>query len=214
MKKRMAALAAAAALAATAVPAANGQQQVEGLYRQLPAPQPTLDPDKVEVVEVFWYGCPHCNRFQPALESWLRRKPEHVHFVRMPAIFSEQGKVHARAWYTALALGVADDIHPRIFDAIHRQGRRLATWDAVRELFLEHGVDADDFDRHARSFTVEAGLQRSLAMQTRYGVRGVPSIVVNGKYLVSGTTVGGGTARKVLEVVDALVAREHAAAGG
>ena len=208
MKSFAAAL--AVGLALTAAPAAA--TNIDGLYRKLPNPQSTSDPDKVEVVEVFWYGCPHCNRFQPYLEKWLETLPPHVRFVRLPAIFNDQWEVHARAYYIAAALGILDDVHPRIFAAIHEQGRVLPTLEAIRGFFTEHGVSGDDFDRHSRSFTVSSGIQRSLVMQQKYGLRGVPAVVVNGKFLVSGSTAG--DYPTVLEVVDALVAREHAAAGG
>ena len=208
--KSIAAAVAGFVLAFTAAAAAGAN--VDGLYLKLPNPQPTSDPDKVEVVEVFWYGCPHCNRFQPYLEEWLGTLPPDVRFVRMPAIFSERWEVHARAYYIAASLGILDEIHHRIFAAIHDEGRGLPTLEAVRAFFVEQGVGGSDFDRHARSFTVTSGVQRSLVMQQRYGLRGVPAVIVNGRYLVSGTTAG--DYPTVLEVVDALIGRERAAAGG
>jgi len=196
---------------ALALPAA-AQSDIEGLYQKLPTPQPTSDPDRVEVVEVFWYGCPHCNRFQPYLEAWIENLPDHVRFVRMPAIFSDLWDLHARAYYIAEALGILDEIHHLIFAAIHDEGRSLASMDAVRAFFVEHGVPGSDFDKHAKSFSVQSGVQRSLVMQGRYGLRGVPALIVNGRFLVSGSTAG--SYPKVLEVADALIAREHAEAGG
>lgn len=191
---------------------AAAQSEIEGLYQKLPSPQPTSDPDKVEVVEVFWYGCPHCNRFLPYLERWLGTLPDHVRFVRMPAVFNDVWEYHARAYYIANALGILEDIHPRIFAAIHDEGRSLSTMDAIRGFFIEQGVDGSDFDRHARSFSVQSGIQRSLVMQGRYGIRGVPALIVNGRFLVSGATAG--DYPNVLKVADVLIAREHAAAGG
>ena len=182
------------------------------LYVKLPSAQPTSDPEKIEVVEVFWYGCPHCSRFQPYLERWTETLPDHVRFVRMPAIFNDVWELHARAYYIAAALGILGDIHHLIFSAIHDEGRSLATMDAIRDLFIERGVAGSDFDRHARSFSVQSGVQRSLVMQGRYGLRGVPALIVNGRFLVSGATAG--SYPRVLEVTDALIAREHAAAGG
>ena len=197
---------------ALAFPAIGAEPGIEGLYQKLPTPQPTSDPDRIEVVEVFWYGCPHCNRFQPFLEPWIESLPDHVRFVRMPAVFSDVWELHARAYYIAAALGVLDEIHPRIFAAIHDEGRRLETLDAIRDFFAAHGVDASDFDKQANSFSVKSGVQRSLVMQRGYGLRGVPALIVNGRFLVSGSTAG--SYPKVLEVTDALVAREHEAAGG
>ena len=196
---------------ALALPAA-AQSGVDGLYQKLASPQPTSDPDRIEVVEVFWYGCPHCNRFQAWLEPWVETLPDHVRFVRMPAVFSDVWELHARAFYIASALGVLDDVHHAIFAAIHHEGRSLATMDAVRAFFVARGVAETDFDKHARSFSVQSGVQRSLVMQSRYGLRGVPALIVNGRFLVSGSTAG--SLPKALEVADALIAREHAAAGG
>ena len=130
----------------------------------------------------------------------------------MPAVFNDVWELHARAYYIAQALGVLDSIHHRIFAAIHDQGRRLETLGAIRDFFVAHGVDASDFDRHAGSFSVKSGVQRSIVMQGRYGLRGVPALIVNGRYLISGSTAG--SYPKVLEVADALIARERAAAGG
>ena len=192
--------------------AAGAASDVDGLYQKLPSPQPTSDPDRIEVVEVFWYGCPHCNRFQPYLEPWIEGLPDDVRFVRLPAVFNDVWELHARAYYIALALGVLDEIHPRIFAAIHDEGRRLETVDAIRGFFVEQGVPASDFDKHAKSFSVKSGVQRSLVMQGRYGLRGVPALIVNGRFLVSGSTAG--SYPKVLEVADALIARERAAPGG
>ena len=212
MKNAAARLGLALALALVLAFPAAAQSGIEGLYRKLPSPQPTSDPDKVEVVEVFWYGCPHCNRFQPYLDTWVETLPDHVRFVRMPAIFDEVWELHARAYYIADALGVLDDLHPGIFAALHDEGRSLATMDAIRAFFVEHGVAGSDFDKHARSFSVRSGLQRSLVMQAGYELRGVPALVVNGRFLVNRSTAG--SYPKVLEVTDALIAREHAAAGG
>ena len=197
---------------ALALPATGAEPGIEGLYQKLPAPQPTSDPDRIEVVEVFWYGCPHCHRFQPFLEPWIEALPDHVRFVRMPAVFSDVWELHARAYYIAAALGVLDDIHAKIFAAIHDEGRSLESLGAIRGFFVEQGVAASDFDRHADSFSVKSGIQRSLVMQRGYGLRGVPALIVNGRFLVSGSTAG--SYPKVLEVTDALIAREHEAAGG
>ena len=207
--KRIAAVLLGLALAS---PAAGAEPEIEGLYQKLASAQPTSDPDKVEVVEVFWYGCPHCNRFQPFLEPWVAALADDVRFVRMPAVFSDIWELHARAYYIAQALGILEDIHHEIFAAIHNEGRSLASLDAIRDFFRQRGVDPGDFDRHAGSFSVKSGIQRSKVMQGRYGLRGVPALIVNGKYLISGSTAG--TYPRVLEVADALIARERAAAGG
>lgn len=191
-------------------PLASHSLEIEGLYETLPVQQPTSDPDRIEVVDVFWYGCPHCNRFRPFMDKWKETAPDHVHLVRMPAVFNELYELHAHAYYTALALGIVDQIHDRIFDAIHYEKRNLTSPAAIRDFFIEQGVSGEEFDRYAKSFTVMSGLQRSLVMQQGYGIRGVPTVVVNGKFKVSAAMAGG--FEKMIEVMNELIAREHAAA--
>ncbi|WP_455365165.1 thiol:disulfide interchange protein DsbA/DsbL, partial [Kaarinaea lacus] len=173
--------------------------------RVLPA-QPTTTGDKVEVVEMFWYGCPHCNNLEPYVNRWLKKKPAQAEFVRMPAIFRPEWELHARAYYTAEILGVLEKTHAAMFEAIHQQKRRLNTDAEIQKLFAEHGVSAEDFNRVFRSFAVEAKIRRAKDMSERYGIRGVPALIVNGKYR-TGARLAGGNAN-IFRVVDYLVAQE------
>jgi len=178
-----------------------------GHYETLSDPQPTSDPDRVEVLEVFWYGCPHCNRFQPYIEAWQKTKPDYVAYVRMPAIFRKSWEVHARAYYTALALGVLEKTHAAMFAAIHAQRRPMRNADDVGRFFAEHGVDPTAFRKAWESFAVDSGIRRSKVMQERYGIRGVPTVIVNGKYRVSGSLAG--SYPNMIKVMDTLVDKEH-----
>jgi len=173
--------------------------------RVLPA-QPTSTGDKVEVVEMFWYGCPHCNSLEPYVNRWLKKKPAQSEFVRMPAIFRPEWELHARAYYTAEILGVLEKTHAAMFEAIHQQKRRLSTDAEIQKLFAEHGVSTEDFNRVFRSFAVEAKIRRAKDMSERYGIRGVPALIVNGKYR-TGAQLAGGNAN-IFRVVDYLVAQE------
>ena len=173
--------------------------------RVLPA-QPTTSGDKVEVVEMFWYGCPHCNNLEPYVNRWLKKKPAQAEFVRMPAIFRPDWELHARAYYTAEILGVLDTMHPAMFEAIHQQKRHLKTDADRQKVFAEHGVSAEDFNRVFRSFAVEAKIRRAKDMSQRYGIKGVPSLIVNGKYR-TGAKLAGGNAN-IFRVVDYLVELE------
>ncbi|RMD71961.1 MAG: thiol:disulfide interchange protein DsbA/DsbL, partial [Gammaproteobacteria bacterium] len=114
----------------------------EGIeYELVTPPQPTEDPSKIEVLEFFWYGCPHCYHAEPLVEAWLKRKPEDVVFRRMPAIFTNPlWELHARAYYTAEALGIVDKIHRPLFDAIHKERRPMNTEKDIEAFFAEHGV--------------------------------------------------------------------------
>ncbi len=179
----------------------------KGRYETLPAPQPTMNPDKVEVVELFWYGCPHCNRFQPYIDPWQENRPDFVEFVRMPAIFRKSWEVHARAYYTALALGALDKTHAAIFGAIHGQNRKLESKEAIEQLFANHGISSETFRKHYDSFGVDSSVRRSKVMQERYGIRGVPTVIVNGKYRVSRSLAG--SYQDVIKVINILVARER-----
>ena len=174
--------------------------------RVLPA-QPTTTGDKVEVVEMFWYGCPHCNSLEPYVDRWLKKMPATAEFVRMPAIFRPEWELHARAYYTAEILGVLDKTHPAMFEAIHQQKRHLSTDAEIQKLFAEHGVTEEDFNRVFRSFAVEAKIRRAKDMSQRYGIRGVPALIVNGKYR-TGSQLAGGNAN-IFRVVDYLVEQEN-----
>jgi thiol:disulfide interchange protein DsbA len=173
--------------------------------RVLPA-QPTSTDKKVEVVEVFLYTCPHCNNLEPYVHRWLKKIPAEAQFVRMPAVFRPQQELHARAYYAAEILGVLDKTHPAMFEAIHQQKRHLNTDADIQKLFAEHGVSEKDFNRVFRSFAVEAKIRRAKDMSQRYGIPGVPALVVNGKYR-TGARLAGGNAN-IFRVVDYLVTTE------
>ena len=185
----------------------SADEYVEGVNYELVEPaQPTSTVDKVEVLEVFWYGCPHCFRFEPYVERWLQKKPENAQFVRLPAIFRPAWEVHARAYYTAELLGVLDKVHKPLFNAIHLQKRALNTEDALRDFFAEFGVDKKEFIKTYQSFAVETRIRRAKTMVSRYGVDGVPTVIVNGKYRVSARTAGSNA--EMLKVINYLVAKE------
>ncbi|MDG4555506.1 MAG: thiol:disulfide interchange protein DsbA/DsbL [Candidatus Competibacter sp.] len=175
-------------------------------YIRLSSPVPTSAPDKIEVVELFWYGCPHCFDLEPVTREWLKRKPDNVVFVRIPVSFGANWEPGARAYYAAEALGVLDQIHQPLFDAIHREKRKLNTEDELAAFFAEHGVDRDAFRKAYNSFQTETQLRRGNQLAQRYGVRGVPAVIVNGKYDVRSP--------RMFEVVDFLIAQEAAVPEG
>jgi thiol:disulfide interchange protein DsbA len=184
--------------------AAQFQEGVQ--YQRVVPQQPTSTDDKVEVVEMFWYGCPHCYRLEPYVKRWLKRKPAAAKFVRMPAIFRPEWEIHARAYYTAEILGVVDKVHDEIFEAIHEKRQRLNNEAAIMAFFTQHGVSEKDFKRVFHSFAVETKVRRSKDMSRRYGIKGVPSLIVNGKYRTSGQDAGGNA--KIFRVVNYLVEQE------
>ena len=182
-------------------------------YEMVTPEQPTKSGDKIEVLEIFWYGCPHCYDFEPALDEWLQAKPADVEFRRMPGIFRKNWVPHAKAFYTAEKLGIQDKIHQPLFDAIHRDNKRISTDDAVLE-FVESldDVDIDSFKKAYNAFSVESQVKQAMRLSRAYGIRGVPAIIVNGKYWSSGSLAG--SYPELLKVVDVLVDKERKRAAG
>jgi len=176
-------------------------------YKRIQPPQPTQAVDKIEVVEVFWYACPHCYEFEPYLEKWLENKPEDVEFRRMPGIFRKSWIPHAHAFFTAEKLGVLDKIHRPLLEAIHDKKQRLFDEKSLKAFFMKNGVDGDAFTQTYHSNEIETKVKQAFVMGQRYGVSGVPSIVINGKYLTSGALAG--SLQNVLAVIDSLVERER-----
>lgn len=178
-------------------------------YEVLTPPQPTADPSKIEVIEFFWYGCPHCYHFEPDLNAWLKKKPANVEFIRQPAIFNEHWAAHAKAFFTAEALGVLDKVHKDFYDAIQNQKRKLESEEELAPFFKEHGVSEEDFHKAYKSFAVDAKMRQAEAMAPRYGITGTPALVINGKYRTSGSLAR--SFQHMLEVTNELIEQESAA---
>lgn len=180
-------------------------------YQRLSVPVKTSTDDKIEVVEVFWYGCPHCFRLEPMVEKWLETKPDNVKFVRIPAALGRAWEIHAKAFYVAKILGILDKVHRPLFDAIHVEGKRLNTPDQMAEFFAEYGVDKQTFDKVFNSFELETDYRRSQQLVREYGVTGVPTFIVDGKYLTTGSMAG--SEEKIFDVVNYLIKKEENAQG-
>lgn len=178
-------------------------------YELVSPPQPTSDPGRVEVIEFFWYGCPHCYHFEPDLNAWLKTKPTNVVFIRQPAIFNERWAAHAKAFFTAEVLGVLDKVHKELYEAIQNQKLKLETEDEQAEFFAKQGVSADDFRKAYKSFAVDTKMRQAAAMAARYGVTGTPALIINGKY-----RTGGALAKsfpRMIEILNGLIAIESTA---
>lgn len=176
-------------------------------YSRLPTPQPTASADKIEVLEFFWYGCPHCQSLEPSVDKWLAKKPDDVEFIRIPAVFSKRWELFARAFYTAKFLGIEDKIHVALFNALHKDKQKIDSEDKLRDFFVSQGASAEEFDKTVNSFAVAVKLNHAKQMSKRYGLSGVPTLVVNGKYKTSGKEAG--TTERIMQVVDYLVALER-----
>ncbi|MDH5376736.1 MAG: thiol:disulfide interchange protein DsbA/DsbL [Gammaproteobacteria bacterium] len=183
------------------------EEYEEGVHYTLITPaQPTETGNKVEVREVFWYGCPHCFRFEPTINRWLKNKPAEAEFVRMPGMLVPHWEPHGRAFYVAEMLGVWDKIHEPLFNALHLEKKEIKSEDGLADFFEGFGVKKDDFHKAYRSFAVETKVRRAKQLAKRYGINGVPAIIVNGKYVVSNRNSGG--PRETMKIADYLVKKE------
>lgn len=179
-------------------------------YVKLSQPVATSVPaGKIEVLELFWYGCPHCYQLEPRVEKWLADLPPDVQFVRMPAVMGRNWGVHARAYYAAELLGIADKAHAALFDAIHRKRELLFDPQSLGGFYSAYGVKASDFEQAYNSFSVNSKIMKATNKQKAYRATGVPAIIVNGKYRV-GVAMKGGE-QELFDVVDYLVKKERKA---
>jgi protein dithiol oxidoreductase (disulfide-forming) len=177
-------------------------------YEPINPPVPTATGDKVEVVEVFWYGCGHCWHLEPTMTSWAGTAPAGVAFRRVPAT-GPRWDPHARAYYAAEALGKLDQFHPALFKAMQVDHRPLMREDDLVKFAGEIGIDEQAFRDAYHSFTVEAKVRKAQDLNNRYGITGVPAIIVDGKYR-TGPSVTGGLDSFVV-VLNELVNKELAA---
>jgi thiol:disulfide interchange protein DsbA len=166
---------------------------VEGVdYIELKPPQPVESSDRVEVLEFFWYRCPHCYALEPELEAWAKRLPRDVQFRRSPGILNDDWAIDARIFFTLEAIGELERLHRPLFDAIHQQGGvrlhgdAFAKWTA--EWLAKQKVDMAKYDAAFRSFTVESKLRRATQMGRAFRLDGVPALAVQGRYLVVAST--------------------------
>jgi thiol:disulfide interchange protein DsbA len=152
---------------------------------ELIQPQPIKTGDRIEVVEFFWYGCPHCNNLQPSLEAWLKRKPADVELRRIPAIFRESWVPHARLFYTLDALGEVGRLHQAVYRAIHFEREALTSASGTAEWAARNAIDANRWLAAYNSPEVERKVEESRAQTRAYSIQGTPSLVVDGRYMTS-----------------------------
>lgn len=174
-------------------------------YAELSTPVRTSDPDKIEVAEVFWYGCGHCFRFEPLVQQWKAKAGADINFVQSPAMWNKLMETHARAFYTAKTLGVLDKLHQPLFNALNLERKRLENADELAVLFEAQGVDKTKFMKAFKSFGVTSQVKQADSRARSYRITGTPELVVDGKYRVSAKMAGGQA--KMLEVVDFLIGK-------
>jgi thiol:disulfide interchange protein DsbA len=177
-------------------------------YQLITPPVKTSQSDKVVVTEIFWYGCPHCFRFEPYAQKLAAELPDGAVFEHVPSSINPRWTEHARAYYSFELMGVLDEIHQEFFDAIHLKRQRLDNVDAIAGFVAEQGLDEKAFREYYYSFPVETRIRQNNQKEQRYGHGGVPAVIINGKYLVTGSLAGSN--ERMVEIIKFLVDRELA----
>ncbi len=179
---------------------------VEGQdYRVLANPGKVDVPGKIEVREFFWYGCGHCFTLEPHMQVWLRKLPKDVNFVRTPAAMNQVWEMNARGYYVSEALGVRKRTHLPLFHAIHDKGQQIFDQKSQAKFFVKYGIPEAKFNSMFNSFAITSKVAQANKLARQYQLTGVPAVVVNGKYVVSGDN------GKVIQVVNYLVDKERKA---
>ena len=182
---------------------AQGQKIEEGFdYRLLPIAQPVEIKGKVEVIEFFWYGCPHCYDFEPELSSWVKRQPKDVVFKRVPVAFRDDFMPHSQLFYALEAMGKGDALNEKVMYAMHKENKRLLTEPEIADWVASQGIDRNTFLATYRSFAVISKARAAKQMAEAYRIDGVPTIVMQGKYVTSPSIAG--TKAKAILVMDYL----------
>jgi thiol:disulfide interchange protein DsbA len=184
----------------------EGQQ-----YVRLSQPEPVLVPGKIEVIEFFWYGCPHCNAFEPMLEAWVKKLPPDVAFRRVPVAFRDEPfTAHQKIFFALEGLGQVDAMQMRVFNAIHNDHQRLDKPAEIAAFAQKNGLDSAKFMDLYNSFAVQSKVRQAKALAEAYKIDGVPALGVNGQYYTSGSLAG--SSERMLAVADFLIQKSRKAA--
>ncbi len=203
-------------LAPLAAPLSSlAQQPAPGEYIVLNPPLPVETPGKIEVIEFFWYGCPHCYDLEPLIEPWAKGLAPDVAFRRVPAVFNNpQWTLDAQVFYSLDALGLVEKLHRALFDAIHRDRLRTADPAALQEWLQAKGVDVKKFDAAMKSFGVQSRVRRSAQLSIDYQITGTPAMAVQGRYTINSDAVHGHEALlKVTKYLIGVVRKSMAGKG-
>jgi len=198
------------ALLPTVAFAADSAVYVEGKdYERLEQPVPVRDPAKIEVVELFWYGCGHCFHFEDLIKPWKATLAADVDFWQSPAMWSQDMRIHARAFYTAEALGALEKMNGPIFNAMNVDRKPLRNQAEIEALFVSQGIKAEDFAKAYNSFSVASKVKQADARARTYKISGTPEVIVAGKFRVSGKLAGGQP--EMIKVINYLIDQERSA---
>jgi thiol:disulfide interchange protein DsbA len=191
------------------LPAVAADFQAGKEYVGLKSPVPVSEPGKIEVVELFWYGCPHCYKFEPTINPWVEQLPDDVAFKRIPAMFGGVWNAHGQMFIALESMGVERKVHDAVFRAYHEQGNKLATPEAMADFLQTQGVDRDAFLKAYNSFGVKSRVEQAKKLGMAYQISGVPVMIVNGKYRFDLGSAGG--PERTLQVADFLIEKERSA---
>lgn len=180
-------------------------------YQEITPAIRTANPDKIEVVEFFWYGCGHCYNFEPVIGQWKKSLGDDVEFKGSPAVWAPQMELHSKMYYAAGVLGVLDKMHLVIFQAMNVDKKRLNSESEIAALFVANGVAKEDFTKAFNSFGVNSMVRQATARARAAKISGTPEMMVNGKYRIS--TRMGISLSEMLEVSSFLIEKERAAKG-
>ncbi len=160
-------------------------------YSKLTNAVSTNSGDKVEVLEFFWYGCPHCFRFEPTISKWIKNKPANVNFMRVPAPINPSWVPHTKAYYALEMMGKGEQYHGALFKAIHIDRKKIRDLASITKFLVSQGVNEKAFKDAVNSFAVEMRVRKAMQLTKNYKLSGVPMLAVNGKYTISAQQAGG-----------------------
>lgn len=180
----------------------------ESKYTVLSSPLDVSTGDKIEVMELFWFGCGHCYALEPKINEWLSNKPANTEFVKIPAIFSKRWELHAQAYYAMLELGVEDKAVDDLFNQLHVKGKQVRDQDDLVKFFSQYGKSEQEVKDALNSFDVDSKIRNAKILTAKSTARGVPAILIDGKYQTSVSLAG--SEDELFKVVNQLV--EKAAA--
>ena len=188
---------------------ADGSTPVAGVdYTVLTNPQPTdAPPGKIQVLDFFWYGCPHCYAFLPYLEAWQKKLPPDVDFEHVPVAFNPSTEPHSRIFYSLKALGLVDEMHAKVFDAYHNRHMRLLDPNEIADFMAANGIPRAKWVAVYNSFSVSSDVNRANMMVQAYQIDGTPTLACDGRFLTSPAIASNHTPEGALAVMDYLIAR-------
>lgn len=177
-------------------------------YTRVANPQPVATGNKVEVLEFFWYRCPHCFQLEPSLNKWLKTLPKDAQIRRVPAVFRDDWMPGAKLYYALEQMNLLDKLHHKVFDAYHIENINLNHPEVLGEWIAKQGVDRTRFQGVYSSFSTQSKATQGAQLARAYGISGVPAFVIDGKYTTSMSMTG--NPQRLFEVLDQLIAKARA----